>query len=210
MSIQFSSNRPIERTLSGATTPSQSGPGSDGNKGVLKIPQSFSINGALPSDYLVSYPGHSFEKSYPSAEKQLSAVLNTHLPSKKIVLVRDSLSYDYQMWSKWDSLWTYETNIDLRKHIRPHASAHIRAIAPPRSRTHTHAHTHTHTNLHIHTMDPMELFNHTHGRAHACTHMTSHTSRRTLKHTHSHTHSHTHRIHSAGAVEYADCISEEG
>ena len=29
---------PIDRTLSGATTPGQSGPGSDGNEGVLRIP----------------------------------------------------------------------------------------------------------------------------------------------------------------------------
>ena len=32
ISAQFSSIWPIDRTLSGATTPSQSGPGSDGNE----------------------------------------------------------------------------------------------------------------------------------------------------------------------------------
>ena len=37
----------------------QSGPGSDGNEGVLHIPQSYSITGTSPSDCLVSYPGHS-------------------------------------------------------------------------------------------------------------------------------------------------------
>ena len=36
---------PIDRTLSGATTPGQSGPESDGNEGVLRIPQSSSIIG---------------------------------------------------------------------------------------------------------------------------------------------------------------------
>ena len=41
-------------TLSGATTLDQSGPGSDGSKGVLRILQSSSITGASPSDYLVS------------------------------------------------------------------------------------------------------------------------------------------------------------
>ena len=46
-------------TLSGATTPGQSGPGSNGNEGVLRIPQSHSITGTSPSDCLVSYPGHS-------------------------------------------------------------------------------------------------------------------------------------------------------
>ena len=46
--------------LSGVTTPGQSGPGSDGNKGVFRIPQSSCITGTSPSDCLVSYPGHSF------------------------------------------------------------------------------------------------------------------------------------------------------
>ena len=41
--------------LSGATSPGQSGPGSDGNERVLHIPQSSSITG---TDCLVSYPGH--------------------------------------------------------------------------------------------------------------------------------------------------------
>ena len=50
---------PIDWTLSGATTPDQSGPGSDGNEGVLRIPKSSSITEASPSDCLVSYLGHS-------------------------------------------------------------------------------------------------------------------------------------------------------
>ena len=57
--------------LSGATTPGQSGPESDGNEGVHCIPQSLSITGASPSDCLVSYPGHWLWEPYPSAEKQL-------------------------------------------------------------------------------------------------------------------------------------------
>ena len=67
-------NSPIstntDRTLSDATTLSQSGPGNDGNKEVLHIPQSFSITGTSLSDCLVSYPGHSLVRSYLSAEKQ--------------------------------------------------------------------------------------------------------------------------------------------
>ena len=55
-------------TQSGATILDQSEPGSDGNEGVLRIPQSSNITGASPSDCLVSYPGYSLEKSYPSAE----------------------------------------------------------------------------------------------------------------------------------------------
>ena len=70
--IQFSTIRLIDRTLSGTTTPGHSGPGSDGNEGVLCILQSSGITGTSPSDCLVSYPGHSLgeEESYPSAEVQ--------------------------------------------------------------------------------------------------------------------------------------------
>ena len=61
---------PIDRTQSGATTPGQSGPGSDGNEGVHDISQSSSITGASLSDCLVSYPGDLFMVSYPFAEMQ--------------------------------------------------------------------------------------------------------------------------------------------
>ena len=71
ISMQFSSIWPIDRALSGATTQGQSGPGSDGNEGVLCIPQSSCINGTSSSGYLVSLTGHSLKQSYPSAEKQL-------------------------------------------------------------------------------------------------------------------------------------------
>ena len=47
------------RPLSVAITPGQSVPGSNGNKGVLRIPQSPSLTGTSPPDCLVSYPGHS-------------------------------------------------------------------------------------------------------------------------------------------------------
>ena len=55
ISTQFSSIWPIDRTRSGATTPNQSGPGSDGNEGELCIPQSSGITGTSTSDCLVSY-----------------------------------------------------------------------------------------------------------------------------------------------------------
>ena len=47
----------IDKTLSGATTLDQSGPGSNVNEGVLHFPQGSSITGASPSDYLISYTG---------------------------------------------------------------------------------------------------------------------------------------------------------
>ena len=48
ISTQFSFIWPIDRTLSGATTPRQSGPGSYGNEVVLNIPQR-STSGASTS-----------------------------------------------------------------------------------------------------------------------------------------------------------------
>ena len=50
----FSSIWPIHSILSGATIPDQSGPGSDGNEGVPRIPHSFRITETSQSDYLVS------------------------------------------------------------------------------------------------------------------------------------------------------------
>ena len=71
ISTQFSSIYSIDRTLSGATNSSQSGPGSDGNKGELHIPQRTGITGASLSDCFMSDPGYSLGESYPSAEMLL-------------------------------------------------------------------------------------------------------------------------------------------
>ena len=71
ISTQFSSIWLIDRALSGATIPGQSRHGSDGNEGLLRIPQSSSITETSPSDFLVSYRTHSLEVgSYSSAEMQ--------------------------------------------------------------------------------------------------------------------------------------------
>ena len=61
---------PIDKTLSGAASPGQRGSGSNSNKGVLGISQSFSLTGTLPSDCLLSYPEHSLGQSYPSVVMQ--------------------------------------------------------------------------------------------------------------------------------------------
>ena len=47
---------PIDRFLSGATTPAQSGPGTNESEEVLCIPQIYKA-GALHSDGLMLYPG---------------------------------------------------------------------------------------------------------------------------------------------------------
>ena len=60
----------IYRTLSGATSPDQSGLGSHSNEEVLHIPQSSNATGASWSDSFVSYLGHSLGESYAAAEMQ--------------------------------------------------------------------------------------------------------------------------------------------
>ena len=53
--MQFSSIQPKDRAVSGATILGQSGPGSNGNERMLRIPQNSNITGTSPSDCLVSY-----------------------------------------------------------------------------------------------------------------------------------------------------------
>ena len=55
--MSYSSISPIDRMLSGATSPSQSGPGTNGNEGILHIPKSSKAK-ASPSDAFLSFPGH--------------------------------------------------------------------------------------------------------------------------------------------------------
>ena len=61
---------PIDQTLSGATTPGQSGPGSDDNEGVLIILQNSSIAGASLSVCLVSLSGHLWGEFYSYVKMQ--------------------------------------------------------------------------------------------------------------------------------------------
>ena len=64
--FQFHIN--MDKTLSDASTPGQSGPKS--NERVLHISQSSCITWTSPSNYLVSYAGHSFAGYYPSEDEQ--------------------------------------------------------------------------------------------------------------------------------------------
>ena len=52
--MQFSSIQSIDRALSGAPIPGKSGPGSNCNKGGLRIPKSSIITETSSSDCLVS------------------------------------------------------------------------------------------------------------------------------------------------------------
>ena len=70
ISTLFSSILPIDTTLSGATTPGQRGPGSDGNKGYSTFPKTPALLKPHHHHGLLSYLGHSLGwGSYPSAEK---------------------------------------------------------------------------------------------------------------------------------------------
>ena len=62
VNIPFNSICPIDRTLSGIPIPGYSRPESNGNEGLLRIPQRSSITETSQSDCL-SYLGHSFGKS---------------------------------------------------------------------------------------------------------------------------------------------------
>ena len=75
-------------TQPGATTLGQSGHGSDGNEGVLHIPQSSSIIGTSPSDCLVSFQGHSLEVgSQPRCSDAFSVFYSTsHVELRKFCL----------------------------------------------------------------------------------------------------------------------------
>ena len=73
--MQFSSIKPIDMTLSRATTPGQSGPGRNGNEGGLRIPQSPSITGTSPSDSLVWYPAHSLVGCLTPQQKSSRCIL---------------------------------------------------------------------------------------------------------------------------------------
>ena len=71
ISTQLRSIWPIDRTLSSGTSPGQSGPGSYGNKGILRVTQSSSFTGTSPSDCLVWYIRTLVRGFLSTAEKQL-------------------------------------------------------------------------------------------------------------------------------------------
>ena len=110
ISTQFSSIWPIDRTLSGANTPGQSGPGSNGNNRVLCIPQSFSITGTSLSDYLVSYPGHSL----------VGGGLTPLLIFSRYILLPQPNGQDNYLSFQRSKLDPFQILILIRKNNNPH------------------------------------------------------------------------------------------
>ena len=81
MSTQFSCIRPIDRTLSGATTLCQCRHESYGNKGVLHTSQSSSITGTSPSDCSESYLGHSLGGVLPHCRGAVCVFYSRQIPA---------------------------------------------------------------------------------------------------------------------------------
>ena len=78
-------------------------------KGILRIAQSFSIAGASQSDGLVSYPGHSLEESYPSAEIQSvnSATPTDWAWNKKVHTISKGINPKVNVITRLDFELTY-------------------------------------------------------------------------------------------------------
>ena len=105
MSTQFkcqkSSIWPIDRTLSGATTPDKSEPGSGGNEEVFRIPQCSSIPGAPPSDCLVLYPWHPLEGVLLLCKNAAGVFYRpTRLDQEWLVLNCNSRKHS-TVWKQW-------------------------------------------------------------------------------------------------------------
>ena len=64
----------------------QSGPESDGNEGVLRIPQSSSTAGTSPSDYLLSYPGYSLGGGLTPLQRSSQSILQPQLTGQPSVI----------------------------------------------------------------------------------------------------------------------------
>ena len=108
ISSQFSSIWIIDKSLSGATTQSKSGPESNRNKEEHRTPQNSSITGTSLSDCLESFLGHSLVVGgvFPSAEIQL---VYSAAPADCAYRVLN-MTLDFTWW--WDSssrvLWNVE------------------------------------------------------------------------------------------------------
>ena len=98
--VSNSSIWPIDRILSGTTIPGQSGPGSkgNGNEGVLCISLIFSITGASPSDFFMSYSGHSLGRGLPVYRDTVGVFFSPRRLDKWCNIVRDSRKVVVSDW----------------------------------------------------------------------------------------------------------------
>ena len=93
--------------LSGASTPGQSGPGRNGNEGVLHIPQSSSITGTSPSDCLVSYPGHLLGEVLPLCREAVDIFYSPSqlLDQNNFFLLSDVIKCGMSISAFMNKLW---------------------------------------------------------------------------------------------------------
>ena len=88
---------PIDRTLSGATTPGWSGPGNNGNEVVLLIPQIFKA-GVTPTDSLMSYLEHSLVMVLPLCREVVDVFIlmsSVHLLNSNCFLALNTTHYNH-------------------------------------------------------------------------------------------------------------------
>ena len=97
---------PIDRTLSGATSPCQSEAGSNGNERVLHIPQ-ISKAGSSPSDCFMSYPGHSFCGGYLIPQQRWSWCIQ--YKNAKNFLIFSFHFFIFQFPKNFDAIYHYVT-----------------------------------------------------------------------------------------------------
>ena len=103
---------PIDRNRSGATTPGQSGPGSNGYEGVLHIPQ-ISKAIATPSNCLVSYAGHwlGWERTPTHTLQRYSrCILQPQLGC--FLLFKCPISFVSNYFASWNHKFIYRTWCD--------------------------------------------------------------------------------------------------
>ena len=79
ISSEFSSIWPVDRMLSGTTTPGQRITGSDGNEGLDPIPRRPCITETSPWDCLASYLGHSLRVP-PLIREEVGAIYSLSQP----------------------------------------------------------------------------------------------------------------------------------
>ena len=113
----------MDRTLSGATTPVQSRPGSDSNKGVLCILQSSNITEISPLDCLMLNPGHSLTEmqlEYSTATANWANIYKDSIDIELVVLgdkhfLADAIIRPNLIWRSWFDYHIYK-KITVTKH----------------------------------------------------------------------------------------------
>ena len=90
----------MDKTLSGATTLRQSGPGNNGNEGVLCVPQSSRNTGASPSVCFVSLTGDSLREVLPFSRYAVSVFCCSNRLDHIFIDFKSEKTYPNTFWKK--------------------------------------------------------------------------------------------------------------